>query len=163
MNITKLFYGALLCVLISCGLSGCNSNSQSSSASARSNDNPVVEQEKASSQEGAIEDQSVQEEQEQVQENVTHDKIVVIDFFATWCGPCKIMAPAVEQMKKKYGDKIDIKKIDVDEEPALAQQYDITGVPTLVILSPEGEVIDKVVGAQPVEVLDQLFGQLAQQ
>ena len=161
MKITKLFYGALLCALISCGLCGCNSSTQSSSASARSNDNSVVEQEKASSQEGAVEDESVQEEQ--AQDNVNHDKIVVIDFFATWCGPCKAMAPAIEQMKKKYGDVIDIKKIDVDEEPQLAQQYNITGVPTMVILSPQGEVIDKIVGAQPVEVLDQFFGQLAQQ
>lgn len=88
-------------------------------------------------------------------------KIIVIDFFATWCGPCKAMAPAMEQMQEKYGDKVVIRKIDVDEEPALAQQYQVQSIPTLVIVSPSGEVIDKVVGAQPVEVLDAMFSKLA--
>ena len=88
-------------------------------------------------------------------------KIIVIDFFATWCGPCKAMAPAMEQMQEKYGDKIIIRKIDVDEEQALAQQYQIESIPTLVVISPSGEVLDKVVGAQPVEVLDEMFSKLA--
>lgn len=161
MRIMRLFYGAVLCALIACGLSSCNSGTRSSSASNASANNEAVEQ--AQPQEGVVDEQQAQEEAQAVDDNVNHDKIVVIDFFATWCGPCKAMAPAIEQMKKKYGDVIDIKKIDVDEEPQLAQQYNITGVPTMVILSPQGEVIDKIVGAQPVEVLDQLFGQLAQQ
>lgn len=88
-------------------------------------------------------------------------KIIVIDFFATWCGPCKAMAPAMEQMQEKYGDKIIIRKIDVDEEQSLAQQYQIESIPTLVVISPSGEVLDKVVGAQPVEVLDEMFSKLA--
>ena len=91
----------------------------------------------------------------------SRSKIIVIDFFATWCGPCKAMAPAMEQMQEKYGDKIIIRKIDVDEEQSLAQQYQIESIPTLVVISPSGEVLDKVVGAQPVEVLDEMFSKLA--
>ena len=88
------------------------------------------------------------------------DKMVVIDFFATWCGPCKAMAPAMEKMEKKYGDKIEFRKVDVDQDPELAQQYQIEGVPTLVILSSKGDVLNKIVGGQTEEFLDKMFSSL---
>ncbi|MBQ9586159.1 MAG: thioredoxin [Muribaculaceae bacterium] len=88
------------------------------------------------------------------------DKVVVIDFFATWCGPCKAMAPAMEKMEKKYGDKIEFRKVDVDQDPELAQQYQIEGVPTLVILSSKGDVLNKIVGGQTEEFLDKMFSSL---
>ena len=88
------------------------------------------------------------------------EKTVVLDFFATWCGPCKAMAPAMEEMEKKYGDKIEFKKIDIDQYPDLAAQFQIRGVPTLVIVSPEGEIVNKQVGYQDASQLEEVFSKL---
>ena len=57
----------------------------------------------------------------------------LVDFYATWCGPCKTMHPILDQLKEKYGDKIRILKIDVDRNPALAGHFQVQGVPTLII------------------------------
>lgn len=88
------------------------------------------------------------------------NKIEVLDFYATWCGPCKQMAPVMEQMESKYGDKISFRRIDVDQEKELASQYNIEAIPTLVILSPDKEVIDVIVGYHDAAEIDEIFGKL---
>jgi thioredoxin 1 len=74
--------------------------------------------------------------------------LVMVDFWATWCGPCKIVAPVVEELAKEYAGKALFAKVNTDENPDLASRYNIRGIPTLMFFK-EGKVLDQVVGAVP--------------
>lgn len=154
----RKFFSVLIVLAMMIALVSCAGGSDKSASVSQDNEQVLPQPKTSTPNATAQQDEATKDGKAEVE-----GKIIVIDFFATWCGPCKAMAPAMEEMKKKYGDRIDIKKIDIDEEPGLAQQYDIECVPTIVILSPEGDVIDKIVGAQPVEALDELFSRLAEQ
>lgn len=73
------------------------------------------------------------------QELINSDKPVLVDFFAEWCGPCKMMAPILKDVKNKLGDAVTIVKVDVDKNPDAARQFNIQGVPTLMVFH-KGEV-----------------------
>jgi thioredoxin 1 len=74
----------------------------------------------------------------------------VVDFFATWCGPCKKMDPIVEQLKEEYAGKVNFVSIDVDKYPYDAQRFGVDAMPTFVFLNADGDEVDRVVGADPM-------------
>lgn len=84
------------------------------------------------------------------------EKPTLVDFFATWCGPCKMQAPILEQVKNKVGDQANIIKVDIDKNQALAAQYRVQSVPTL-ILFVSGEPVWRAVGVQQADVLESMI------
>lgn len=79
--------------------------------------------------------------------------VVVIDFMAEWCGPCKMQDPIIEEMKKRFEGKVEFKKIDIDENEELAKKYKIMAVPTLII-EKDGQIFEKYVGVTRSKVLE---------
>jgi len=78
---------------------------------------------------------------------------VFIDFYADWCGPCKMMAPVVEKLAEKYEGKVKVGKVNTDDEPELAQMFQVMSIPNMVIIK-DGQVVDRIVGAVPQKELE---------
>jgi thioredoxin 1 len=81
-----------------------------------------------------------------------NDKPVLVDYWAEWCGPCKMVAPVLEAISEEHGDKLDVVKLNVDENPAVTQKYGILNIPTLGVFV-SGEVVMELVGARSKSAL----------
>lgn len=91
------------------------------------------------------------------EENVTNsEKPVLLDFWATWCGPCQMQGPVVEEAAEKYSDKVVFGKVNVDDQPGLAQQYGVMSIPTLVLVR-NGEVARKEVGFHKLKEIEEII------
>ncbi|SLF16317.1 thioredoxin [Mycobacteroides abscessus subsp. bolletii] len=86
------------------------------------------------------------------------DKPVIVDFWAEWCGPCRMVGPVVDQIGEEYGDKVKVLKLDVENNPATAMKYGITSIPAIYVFK-DGEVAKQTVGARPKAALEEEFAE----
>jgi thioredoxin 1 len=84
------------------------------------------------------------------------DKPVVVDFWAEWCGPCRMVAPEIEKLAAKYAGNVEVRKLDVDANPQTAMRYGIMSIPTVALFAP-GEAPKAAVGFRPLEALEEAF------
>ena len=89
-------------------------------------------------------------------EAVLGEKPVLVDFWATWCGPCRMIAPAVEEVAADFEGRAVVGKVDVDKCPELAQQFGVMSIPTLILFK-DGQVVDTLVGYHPKAALEDLI------
>ena len=80
------------------------------------------------------------------------EKLVIVDFWATWCGPCRMLSPILDEVEEEMSEKIQVVKVNVDDADEVAAQYRIMSIPTLLFIK-NGEIVEKTVGAMPKNVL----------
>jgi len=91
------------------------------------------------------------------QEVLHSDKPVLIDFWAPWCGPCRMLSPVISEIAEEYGDKIKVCKVNVDDEGELAASFNVMSIPTLVVVK-DGKVTNSAVGVRPKAQIVEMIG-----
>ena len=86
-------------------------------------------------------------------EVLSSDKLTVVDFWAEWCGPCRAIGPVIDELSKEYAGKVNVGKVNVDENPQVSMNYGITSIPAILFIK-DGKVVDKQIGAVPKSILE---------
>lgn len=89
-------------------------------------------------------------------EVMNSDKPVLIDFWAPWCGPCRMLSPTISEIAEEYGDKVKVCKVNVDEQGELASTFGVMSIPTLVVIK-DGKVVNSVTGVRPKDQIVSMF------
>lgn len=93
------------------------------------------------------------------QEVLKADQLAIVDFYADWCGPCKMLGPVIEELASKYEGKVKIGKLNVDEAPAIAQKYAVMSIPTVLFFK-NGEQVHKIIGVEKKETFEAKIAEL---
>jgi thioredoxin 1 len=99
-------------------------------------------------------DKIIQITDDDFESNVEKNPLILVDFWAAWCFPCKMIAPLIEEMAETYGEGLVCGKLNVDENPVSATKFSITGIPTLLLFK-DGNPVERIVGAVPREQLEE--------
>ena len=89
-------------------------------------------------------------------EVMSSDRPVLIDFWAPWCGPCRMLSPTISEIAEEYGDKVKVCKVNVDEQGELASTFGVMSIPTLVVIK-EGKIVNSVIGVRPKDQIVSMF------
>jgi thioredoxin 1 len=89
-------------------------------------------------------------------EVMNSDRPVLIDFWAPWCGPCRMLSPTISEIAEEYGDKVKVCKVNVDEQGELASTFGVMSIPTLVVIK-EGKIVNSAVGVRPKDQIVNMF------
>lgn len=89
-------------------------------------------------------------------EVMNSDRPVLIDFWAPWCGPCRMLSPTISEIAEEYGDKVKVCKVNVDEQGELASTFGVMSIPTLVVIK-EGKIVNSVIGVRPKDQIVSMF------
>lgn len=98
---------------------------------------------------------------DEIQSFLSDHDVALLDFWAPWCGPCRVIAPVLEELAQEMAGQVAIGKVNVDENPSVGQRFQIQGIPTL-LLAKDGRIVDRVVGAVPKAQLEARLQQLTQ-
>ncbi|SET27930.1 thioredoxin [[Clostridium] polysaccharolyticum] len=93
------------------------------------------------------------------EEVLKSSQLIIVDLYADWCGPCKMLGPVIEQLAQEYEGKVKIGKLNVDESPAIAQKYGVMTIPTVLFFK-NGEVVHKIVGVERKETFEEKIAEL---
>lgn len=135
-----------LCLIALMVLTACNNNSEQNNKSA---DISLTTQKEKSTNRDSASEQGKWEKQTTIMTN----KPMVVDFFATWCGPCKQLAPILDEIEKNHKGEVIFKRVDVDQEPDLAQEFRVEAIPLLLFITPTGEY-QSLMGLQEPQVIE---------